>query len=75
MKAAWLLSIPLAFAAGFATHRWWIEFRVEPLETNPDTTIGYIGCSNSSQAVLGYRLAGGTAMWEIPEGHQGDFDR
>lgn len=74
MKRGWLFLVPLAFLAGFATCYAWITFIPEPLETDPDTTIGFIGCSNTAQSVIGYRMAGGDDMWKIPDGREHNFD-
>lgn len=73
MKWYWFIVLPLTFAAGFAACFFWPEIP-EPLVTDNVPTIGYMGCSNTSQAVAGYRLVGGTQIWDIPEGHMHDFD-
>lgn len=74
MRRAWILSIPLAFAAGFAACYVWIDLASEPLETDPDATIGFIGCSNTAQSVIGYHMAGGDDLWKLPDARKHDFD-
>lgn len=75
MKWTWIFVVLLVvFLAGFGVYRFGMESRSEPLPMNTDTTVGFIGCSNTSQSVMGYRLSGGRAMWEIPESHLHDYD-
>ena len=69
-----IVAVALAFAAGFATCYVWNKSGPEPLAPNFETTIGFIGCSNTAQAVIGYERVGGNKVWEIPNGREHDFD-
>jgi hypothetical protein len=64
----------VAFLAGFGAYRLRMQSRSEPLALDTNATIGFIGCSNTSQSVMGYRLSGGAAMWKIPDSHLHDYD-
>ncbi|MBI4086437.1 hypothetical protein HY416_00430 [Candidatus Kaiserbacteria bacterium] len=74
MRHLWILLIPLAFAAGFAVCYLWKDRAPEPLETNADATIGFIGCSNTAQSVMGYHMAGGDDLWQLTDDRKHDFD-
>lgn len=73
MNRAFFVVILLVLLIGFGAYYIWRGYQKE-LPADVRTTIGYIGCSNTSQAVMGYRLAGGVAMWEVTEKTVHDFD-
>lgn len=73
MKRTFFVIIPLVLLIVFGAYYTWKWYQ-EELPTDATTTIGYIGCSNTSQAVMGYRLVGGVAMWEVTEDTVHGFD-
>ncbi|MBI2013622.1 MAG: hypothetical protein HYS87_02240 [Candidatus Colwellbacteria bacterium] len=74
MRQSWIILIPLAFVTGFMACYLWSGFTPESLETNLEATIGFIGCSNTAQSVMGYSAVGGDEFWGISDDRKHDFD-
>lgn len=59
---------------GFAVSYFWRESTPATLEANLEATIGFIGCSNTAQSIMGYHMVGGDDIWNIPNERKHDFD-
>ena len=75
MKWTWVFVALIAvLLVLFGINRFRAEPPSGPLATDMSATVGFIGCSNTSQSVMGYRLSGGELMWEVPDSHLHDYD-